>query len=77
MEDKPIKRTPVTSSNVKAIGFCSDRKCIDIEYGTGIYRYHDCTQDEFDALMKADAIEGQSVGKLIHKTIKPKKFAKL
>jgi len=48
-----------------------------VEYGSGIYRYHDCTQEEFDALMKADAIEGESVGQLIHKTIKPKKFTKL
>lgn len=76
-EEKPIARKSVTSSNIKAIGFCPDRKCIDVEYDTGIYRYEDCTQEEYDALMKADATDGHSVGKLIHKTIKPKKFTKL
>ena len=76
-EEKPIERKPVTSSNVKSIGFCPDRKCIDIDYGSGVYRYEDCSQDEFDALMSANATDGQSVGKLIHKTIKPKKFKKL
>jgi len=77
-DDKPIERRAVTSSNVKGIGFCPDRKCIDVEYGSGgVYRYEDCTQEEFDALLKADATEGESVGKLIHETIKPKKFRKL
>ena len=77
MPEQEIKRIPVTSSNVKSVGFCPDRKCIDVEYGTGIYRYEGCTQDEFDALIKADNTEGESVGKLIHRTIKPKKFTKL
>ncbi len=76
-QEKDITRTPVTSSNVKSIGFCADRKCIDVEYSSGVYRYHDCSQDEFDALLQADKTEGASVGKLIHKTIKPKKFTKL
>lgn len=76
-EEKLIERKPVTSSNVKSIGFCPDRKCIDVEYSTGVYRYEGCTQDEYDALMKADATDGHSVGKLIHSTIKPKKFKKL
>lgn len=77
MVEQEIKRQPVTSSNVKSIGFCPDRKCVDIEYSSGVYRYHDCTQAEFDALLAADVTEGQSVGSLIHKTIKPKKFTKL
>ena len=78
MPENEITRKPVTSSNVKSIGFCSERKCIDVEYKNGgVYRYEDCSQDEFDALVEADATDGKSVGSLIHQTIKPKKFKKL
>ena len=76
-EEKPISRQSVTSSNVKSIGFCPNRGCVDIEYSSGVYRYHDCTQAEFDALVTANATDGESIGKLVHATIKPKKFTKL
>lgn len=76
-EEKPVQRKPVTSSNVKSVGFCPDRGCIDVEFSSGIYRYHDCTQPEYDALMKANATDGESVGKMVHKIVKSKKFTKL
>lgn len=74
--EKPIERKSVTSSNVKSIGFCPDRKCIDVEFGSGVYRYEDCTQEEYQALMNADVTEGESVGKLLHSTIKSVKKCK-
>jgi hypothetical protein len=49
--EKPIERKPVTSSNIVSVGFCPDRKCIDVEYSSGVYRYHDCDQALFDSLL--------------------------
>jgi KTSC domain len=71
--EKPIERRAVKSSNVVSVGFCPDRKCVEVEYkGGGVYRYHDCDQKLFDDLMKA-----KSIGKFVHKHLKPKKFTKL
>lgn len=71
-KEKPVERKPVTSSNVISVGFCPERYCVDVEYKTGVYRYHDCDQKLFDDLMKAE-----SVGRFIHANLKPKKFTKL
>lgn len=80
-ETKPkinhIERQAVTSSNVKSVGFCPDTKRIHVEFGSGIYAYDDCTQEHFDALMKADATPNQSVGGYVHANLKQKKFHKL
>lgn len=74
-KEKPIERTAVKSTNVKSVGYCPDRKCIEIEFsGGGVYRYHDCDQALFDELMKAE-----SVGKFVDVNLKKskKKFTKL
>lgn len=76
-QEKPIERTAVTSSNIKAVGFCPERNCIDVEYAGGVYRYEGCTQEEFDAILAADKDDKQSVGKHIIANVKPKKFKKL
>ncbi len=72
-----IARTAVTSSNVKSIGYCPVTKRVHVEYKDSVYAYDDCTPEEFHALVDADKTDGKSVGSLIHKTIKPKKFTKL
>src|SRR5262245_962212 len=74
-KEKPIERKPVTSTNVVSVGFCPDRKCLDVEFkGGAVYRYEDCDQALFDDLMKAP-----SVGKFVDANLKKpkKKFTKL
>lgn len=71
-DNKPIERRPVESSNIVSVGYCPDRKCIDVEFKNGgVYRYHDCDQALFNELMKA-----KSVGKFVHANLKSKKFTK-
>jgi len=70
--EKPIERRAVKSSNVVSVGFCPERKCVEVEYKGGVYRYHDCNQALFDNLLKA-----QSIGKFVHKHLNPKKFTKI
>lgn len=72
MDEKPIERKPVKSSNVVSVGYCPERRCVDVEFKSGVYRYHDCDQKLFDDLMKAE-----SVGKFVHSHLKLKKFTKL
>jgi len=69
--DKPIERKPVTSTNIVSVGFCPDRNCIEVEFKSGVYRYHDCDQTLFDDLMKA-----KSVGKFVHANLKSKGFTR-
>ena len=70
--EKPIERKAVEGSNIVSVGFCPDRKCVDVEYKSGgVYRYRDCDQTLFDDLMKA-----KSVGKFVHANLKSKKFTK-
>jgi hypothetical protein len=71
-DEKPIERKPVTSSNIVSAGFCPDRKCIDVEFTSGVYRYHDCDQALFDDLLKSE-----SVGRFVHANLKSKKFTKI
>jgi hypothetical protein len=71
--EKPIERKPVTSSNIVSVGFCPDRKCIDVEYSSGgVYRYHSCDQALYDDLMKAE-----SVGRFVYANLKSKRFTKI
>lgn len=70
--EKPIERKPVSSSNIVSVGFCPDRKCIDVEFASGVYRYHDCDQALYDDLMKA-----KSVGRFVHANLKSKKYTRL
>jgi hypothetical protein len=68
-----IERKPVTSSNVASVGFCPDRKCIEVEYRNGaIYEYEGCDQKLFDDLMASE-----SKGKFVNAHIKSRKFKKL
>lgn len=72
-DEKPIELKPVTSSNVEAVGFCSERKCVDVKFKSGgIYRYPDCTQELYDQLCGAE-----SVGKFVNQHLKPKNPTKL
>ena len=61
-----IDRTPVSSSNVKSVGFDSDTGTLAIEFSDGsIYHYADCSKDHYNNLLAA-----KSVGSYIHNNIK-------
>lgn len=68
-----IERNPVESSNIASVGFCPDRKCIEICFKNGsVYEYEDCDQKLYDDLMSAE-----SKGKFVHTRLKSHKFKKL
>jgi hypothetical protein len=68
-----IERTPVESSNIASVGFCPDRKCIEICFKNGsVYEYVDCDQKLFD-----DLIASESKGKFVNSNLKTGKFKKL
>lgn len=61
-----MKRTPVESGNVAAIGHDPDTNTLEVEFRNGgVYTYHGVDADKHAALMKAD-----SVGGFLHANIK-------
>ncbi len=63
---KLMERKPVTSSNIKSIGYDPSRKLLEIEFTKGsIYQYHPVTESAYNELISAE-----SVGKHFHTHIK-------
>lgn len=61
-----MERTPVTSSNIRAIGYDSDSQTLEVEFNHGaVYQYAGVPQDEHDGMMNAD-----SKGKYLNANIK-------
>lgn len=61
-----MERTPVTSSNIHAIGYDPDSQTLEIEFNSGaVYDYSDVPQSEYDGFIGAD-----SKGKYFHANIK-------
>ena len=61
-----MKRSPVKSSNIKAIGFNHEKLILEVEFhNNNIYQYHPVTIAGYVELMKAD-----SVGSFFNKNIK-------
>lgn len=49
-----MERTPVTSSNIRSIGYDAEISTLEIEFNTGsVYQYHGVPQEVFDSLMQA------------------------
>jgi hypothetical protein len=69
-----MERTPVTSSDVRSVGYDADTQTLEIEFNSGgIYDYYGVPQGEYDSLMNAD-----SKGKYFHANIKNRySFTKL
>jgi hypothetical protein len=68
-----IERNSVESSNIASVGFCPDRKCIQVEFKSGaIYEYPDCDQKVYDDLMASE-----SKGKFFYAHLKSRKAKKL
>lgn len=61
-----MDRTPVSSSNISAIGYDSDSEMLEIEFTNGaVYSYSGVPLGEYDGFMNAD-----SKGKYLHANIK-------
>lgn len=49
-----MERTPVSSSNLRSIGYEPETSTLEVEFNTGsVYQYHGVPQEIFDALMQA------------------------
>ena len=61
-----MERTPVSSSNISAIGYDSDSETLEVEFTNGsVYSYSNVPPGEYEAFMNAD-----SQGKYLHANIK-------
>ena len=61
-----MDRTPVSSSNISAIGYDSDSEILEVEFTNGaVYSYSGVQLGEYDGFMNAD-----SKGKYLHANIK-------
>ena len=50
-----MERTPVTSSNIRSIGYDTDSQILEIEFNNGgVYEYSGVPEYEHSALMNAD-----------------------
>jgi hypothetical protein len=69
-----MERTPVTSTDIYAIGYDADTQTLEVEFNTGsVYAYSDVHQGEYDAFIDSD-----SKGKYFHANIKKRySFVKL
>ena len=69
-----MERIPVTSTDIRAIGYDVDSQTLEIEFNTGaVYQYSGVPSGEHDGIMAAD-----SKGKYFHANIKNKySFVKL
>jgi hypothetical protein len=49
-----MKRTQVSSSNLRAIGYEPETATLEVEFNHGgVYQYHGVPQEVFDSLMQA------------------------
>lgn len=61
-----MERTPVSSSNISAIGYDSDSEVLEVEFTSGaVYSYSGVPLGEYEGFMNAD-----SKGKYLHANIK-------
>lgn len=68
MTDTKIDMKPVTSSNIAALGYDSESKTLAVQFITGSeYRYHNVSQETYDALLGAQSIGKHFVGNIVGK----------
>lgn len=52
-----MKRSPVQSSNIKSIGYDSDRKTLEVEFiNGGVYQYFEITEDIYESIVSSASI---------------------
>jgi hypothetical protein len=59
-----VQLTPVTSSNVKAIGYDAASQVLAVQFGTGAYQYLEVGAEKWAAIQDCIA-EGRSIGAYI------------
>lgn len=69
-----MERTPVTSSNIYAVGYDADSQTLEIEFKNGaVYQYSSVPSGEYEGIMGAE-----SKGKYLNANIKNRySFVKL
>lgn len=61
-----MERTPVSSSNIAAIGYDEDNQILEVEFNSGsVYQYSGVPSSEHDGIMNAD-----SKGRYLYASIK-------
>jgi hypothetical protein len=51
-----MERIPVSSSNIRSIGYEPEISTLEVEFNTGsVYQYHGVSQEAFDSLMQAES----------------------
>lgn len=61
-----MERTPVASTNIRAIGYDLETQILEVEFNSGsVYQYHSVPASEHDAIMNAE-----SKGKYFNANIK-------
>lgn len=61
-----MERTPVSSSNISAVGYDADSQVLEVEFTNGaVYSYSGVPPGEYEGFMSAD-----SKGKYLHANIK-------
>jgi guanyl-specific ribonuclease Sa len=61
-----MERTPVSSSNISAIGYDEENQTLEVEFTNGaVYQYSGVPSGEYEGIMGAD-----SKGKYLHANIK-------
>lgn len=61
-----MERTPVSSSNISAIGYDADSLTLEVEFNNGsVYSYSGVPSGEYEGFMNSD-----SKGKYLHANIK-------
>lgn len=64
-----IELTPTQkSSQILATGYEPIERCIYIKFANGIYKYHDCLQEDYTKMLQSD-----SLGKYVSKQLAPNK----
>lgn len=54
---KTVERTPVKSSNIRAIGHDPESKTLEVEFSNGgVYHYHGVDSDQYNELLKAESV---------------------
>ncbi|GAC1388036.1 MAG: hypothetical protein NVSMB31_01360 [Vulcanimicrobiaceae bacterium] len=51
-----IERIPVNSKAVRSIGYEPITRTLDIEFHSGVYRYNDVPETEYEGLLHAESI---------------------
>jgi len=62
-----MQRTPVKSSNIRAVGYDAATQTLEVEFGSGVYQYQGVPPEKHAKLMGAE-----SVGKFIRAEIRGK-----